>query len=120
MRDSMDLMGSGEHKSYDPRTRESDIVCVREKERERERESERECVCVHVPYMCTEVLPRPRRSFDVCPVLPNGNLDCLVNTACYGTVRHRGMGTEPMGTILRFASGVSRKIGTLLLGSWWT
>ena len=46
MRDSMDLMGSGEHKSYDPRTRESDIVCVREKERERERESERESVCV--------------------------------------------------------------------------
>jgi hypothetical protein len=35
------------------------------------------------------------------------------------TVRLRGMGTEPMGTILTFASGVPRKMETLLLGSWW-
>ena len=35
------------------------------------------------------------------------------------TVRLRGMGTEPMGTILRFASVPPRKTGTLLLGSWW-
>ena len=35
------------------------------------------------------------------------------------TVRLRGMGTELMGTILIRASGVPRKIVTLLLGSWW-
>ena len=32
----------------------------------------------------------------------------------YTTVRLRGMGTRPMGTILTFAAGVPRKIGTLL------
>ena len=35
------------------------------------------------------------------------------------TVRHRGMGTSQMGTILRFASVPLRKMGTDLLGSWW-
>jgi hypothetical protein len=35
------------------------------------------------------------------------------------TVLHRGMGTEPMGTILIRASVPPRKMGTLLLGSWW-
>ena len=35
------------------------------------------------------------------------------------TVRHRGMGTLLMGTILRFASVPLRKMGTDLLGSWW-
>jgi len=29
------------------------------------------------------------------------------------------MGTEPMGTILIRASVPLKKIGTLLLGSWW-
>ena len=37
----------------------------------------------------------------------------------YYTVRLREMGTELMGTILRFASVPPRKMGTLLLGSWW-
>ena len=35
------------------------------------------------------------------------------------TVRHRGMETELMETILRFASVSPRKMETLLLGSWW-
>ena len=35
------------------------------------------------------------------------------------TVRHRGMGTPLMGTILTFASVPLRKMGTDLLGSWW-
>ena len=35
------------------------------------------------------------------------------------TVRRPGMGTQLMGTILRFASIPLKKIGTLLLGSWW-
>jgi len=35
------------------------------------------------------------------------------------TVRHRGMGTGQMGTILTFASVPLRKMGTDLLGSWW-
>jgi len=35
------------------------------------------------------------------------------------TVLHRGMGTPLMGTILEFASVPPRKMGTLLLGSWW-
>jgi hypothetical protein len=35
------------------------------------------------------------------------------------TVRHRGMGTEPMGTILEFASVPLKKIGTDLLGALW-
>ena len=36
------------------------------------------------------------------------------------TVRHRGMGTLLMGTILRFASVPLRKMGTDLLGFWWS
>ena len=35
------------------------------------------------------------------------------------TVRHRGMGTGQMGTILIRASVPLRKMGTDLLGSWW-
>ena len=35
------------------------------------------------------------------------------------TVRHREIGTAQIGTILIRASGVPRKIETLLLGSWW-
>ena len=36
-----------------------------------------------------------------------------------GTVRHRGMETRLMETILTFASVSPRKMETLLLGSWW-
>ena len=35
------------------------------------------------------------------------------------TVRHRRMGTLPIGTILEFSSVPLKKIGTDLLGSWW-
>ena len=42
-----------------------------------------------------------------------------VSKAGGGTVRFRGMGTELMGAILEFASVPLRKIGTLVLGSWW-
>ena len=35
------------------------------------------------------------------------------------TVRHRGMETRLMETILEFASVPPRKMETLLLGSWW-
>jgi len=48
---------------------------------------------------------------------PSLELSCL--WAVSDMVRHREMGTPLMGTILIRASGVPRKIGTLLLGSWW-
>ena len=34
-------------------------------------------------------------------------------------IGHGGMGTELMGTILTFVSVPLRKMGILLLGSWW-
>ena len=46
------------------------------------------------------------------------NAVVLMATPC-PTVRHRGMGTLLMGTILKFASVPLRKMGTDLLGSWW-
>ena len=45
-------------------------------------------------------------------VLRRSKIECT-------TVRLREMGTELMGTILTFASVPPRKMGTLLLGSWW-
>ena len=44
---------------------------------------------------------------------------CTFHLWFSNTLRLRGMGTQPMGTILKFASVPLRKIGTLLLGSWW-
>ena len=66
------------------------------------------------------------------PLLPNSVVKTAIqfekfvvitkNHVCSGsanTVRHRGMETELMETILRFASVSPRKMETLLLGSWW-
>ena len=43
----------------------------------------------------------------------------LQRLLCHVTVRLRGMKTESMKTILTFASVSLKKIGALLLGSWW-
>ena len=53
------------------------------------------------------------------PWKAHGLAQALGQCSSLTAVRHRGMGTLLMGTILRFASVPLRKMGTDLLGSWW-
>ena len=78
-------------------------IYQRESERERKRERERERNDMSELENDISVLES---------VLRRSKIECT-------TVRLREMGTELMGTILRFASVPPRKMGTLLLGSWW-
>ena len=73
-------------------------------------------IFIHI-YICINVCDVPSCFEADCHNVPVSLADILKSQ--YPTVLHRGMGTGPMGTILRFASVPPRKMGTLVLGSWW-
>ena len=70
--------------------------------------------CAHSPILCTLL----RRLQIVSSPTGTGKLIWRRGN-CRSTVRHGGMETPLMETILRFASVSLKKIETDLLGSWW-